>query len=150
MGARSGMCLASRNLMAASQHSSLTAEQLQALREQLDAREVELQAEVREADAEGRETPEAPGPHEPGDAADSGDQRFQTGMAHVDKQRDQEELMAIEAARARMADGTYGVCTQCGGDIPFERLQAQPTALRCIACQSEYEKTHPPAPRLAM
>ena len=41
-------------------------------------------------------------------------------------------------------------CMQCGGDIPFERLQAQPTALRCIACQSEYEKTHPPAPRLAM
>ena len=56
----------------------------------------------------------------------------------------------IEAARARMADGSYGVCMQCGGDIPFERLQAQPTALRCIACQSEYEKTHPPAPRLAM
>lgn len=136
--------------MAASQHSSLTSEQLQVLREQLDAREAELRAEVREADAEGRETPEAPGPHEPGDAADSGDQRFQTGMAHVDKQRDQEELMAIEAARARMADGSYGVCMQCGSDIPFERLQAQPTALRCIACQSEYEKTHPPAPRLAM
>jgi RNA polymerase-binding protein DksA len=124
--------------------------QMRLLQQKLDQREAELQAEVREADAEGRETPEVPGPHEPGDAADSGDQRFQTGMAHVDKQRDQEELMAIETARTRMADGTYGVCVDCGGAIPFERLQAQPTALRCIACQSAYEKTHPPAPRLAM
>jgi RNA polymerase-binding transcription factor DksA len=124
--------------------------QVRLLQQKLDQREAELQAEVREADAEGRETPEVPGPHEPGDAADSGDQRFQTGMAHVDKQRDQEELMAIETARTRMADGTSGVCVDCGGAIPFERLQAQPTALRCIACQSAYEKTHPPAPRLAM
>ena len=130
-------------------HPSLTPAQLQGLRQRLDAREAELQDEVREADAERRETPEAPGPHEPGDAADAGDQRFQTGMAHVDKQRDQEELMAIDAARTRMAEGTYGVCIDCGGEIPFERLQAQPTALRCVACQSEYEKTHPPAPRLA-
>ena len=125
-------------------------EQLQALRQQLDAREAELQDEVREADAEGRETPEAPGPHEPGDAADAGDQRFQTGMAHVEKQRDQEELVAIDAARGRMDDGTYGICIDCGGEIPFKRLQAQPTALRCVACQSAYEKTHPAAPRLAM
>ena len=124
--------------------------QLRLLAQQLDQRESELQDEIREADAEGRETPEAPGPHEPGDAADSGHQRFQTGMAHVDKQRDQEELMAIEAARARMADGTYGVCIDCGGEITFERLQAQPAALRCVACQSAYEKTHPPTPRLAM
>ena len=136
--------------MAASQHSSLTAEQLQALREQLDAREVELQAEVREADAQGRETPEAPGPHEPGDAADSGDQRFQTGMAHVDKQRDQEELMAIEAARGRMADGSYGECTDCGKPIPVERLKAQPAALRCVPCQTAYEKTHPSAPMFSV
>jgi RNA polymerase-binding protein DksA len=130
--------------------SALTTEHLQELRQRLDAREVELQNEVREADAESRETPEAPGPHEPGDAADAGDQRFRTGMAHVDKQRDQEELIAIDAARARMEAGTYGVCIECGGEIPFERLQAQPTALRCVACQSQYEKTHPPAPRLAM
>ena len=129
---------------------ALDAAQLRLLQKKLDQRETELQDEIREADAEGRETPEAPGPHEPGDAADSGDQRFQTGMAHVDKQRDQEELMAIEAARARMAEGTYGVCIDCGGEIPFERLQAQPAALRCVACQSAYEKTHPPAPRLAM
>ena len=129
---------------------TLDPSQWRGLQQKLDQREAELRAEVREADAEGRETPEAPGPHEPGDAADSGDQRFQTGMAHVDKQRDQEELMAIEAARARMADGTYGICVDCGGEIPFDRLQAQPAALRCIACQSAYEKTHPSAPRLAM
>ena len=65
------------------------------------------------ANEEAAERPAALGP-EVGDAIDSGDERFRAGMAHVDKQRDQEELMAIEAARGRMADGSYGECIDCG------------------------------------
>ena len=67
-------------------------------------------------------------------------------MAHVDKQRDQEELKAIEATRVKMTAGSYGECVDCGQAIPVERLKAQPTALRCVACQTAYEKTHPAAP----
>jgi len=35
-------------------------------------------------------------------------------------------------------------CTQkhCGLDIPYERLQVQPTAERCAPCQGQHEKTH--------
>jgi DnaK suppressor protein len=125
--------------------ADLTASQLDTLRRLLDDREAKLQQEVRSANEEAAERPAALGP-EVGDAIDSGDERFQAGMAHVDKQRDQEELMAIEATRVRMADGSYGECVDCGKPIPVERLKAQPTALRCVPCQTAYEKTHPAAP----
>jgi len=118
---------------------------LQTIQRLLDEREVTLQGEVRAANDEGAEAPEALSA-EGRDAVDIGDERVRTGMAHVDKQRDQEELMAIDAARARIADGSYGDCIDCGQPIPFERLKAQPTALRCVPCQSRYEKTHPAAP----
>lgn len=40
----------------------------------------------------------------------------------------------VERALARLADGTLGVCEGCGGPIPFERLEAIPEALCCVAC----------------
>jgi RNA polymerase-binding transcription factor DksA len=123
----------------------LSDSQLDTIRRLLDARETALQGEVRAADAEAAERPAALGA-EVGDAIDSGDARLQAGMAHVDKLRDQEELMAIDAARGRIADGTYGECIDCSQPIPVERLKAQPTALRCVPCQTQYEKTHPAAP----
>ena len=125
--------------------ADLTDADLQTIQRLLDEREATLQGEVRAANDEGAEAPEALSA-EGRDAVDIGDERVRTGMAHVDKQRDQEELMAIDAARARIADGSYGDCIDCGQPIPFERLKAQPTALRCVPCQSRYEKTHPAAP----
>jgi RNA polymerase-binding transcription factor DksA len=56
--------------------------------------------------------------------------------------RHAEELQAIEAARARMRDGTYGSCIDCGTEIGFERLRAYPTAERCIQDQERVEKTY--------
>ena len=50
------------------------------------------------------------------------------------------ELVEIDAARERMRRHQYGVCTDCGELISFARLQAQPTALRCLACQSARER----------
>ena len=125
--------------------SHLSAAQRETVGRLLAQREDELREEVRAAAAEAAERPAALGP-EVGDAVDLGDDRFRAGMAHLDKQRDQEELMAIDAARGRIADGSYGVCVDCGAAIPVERLKAQPTALRCVACQGRYEKAHPAAP----
>ena len=52
------------------------------------------------------------------------------------------ELQGLEAARTRMADGSYGTCMDCGGDIGIERLRVNPTAVRCIDCQTVHEKTY--------
>ena len=53
--------------------------------------------------------------------------------------RDLTELAEVEAALARMADGTYGECSECGQPIPVARLTAYPTARRCVACQEALE-----------
>jgi DnaK suppressor protein len=45
-------------------------------------------------------------------------------------------LAEIDAALARQAAGTYGVCVVCGGQIGAERLAARPAADRCVRCAS--------------
>jgi DnaK suppressor protein len=49
-------------------------------------------------------------------------------------------LHAFDAALTRIADGTYGACTACGGEIGTRRLVAFPWARHCLACQSRAEK----------
>ena len=61
-------------------------------------------------------------------------------LADID--RDLEELRDAEAALARMHEDSYGVCVNCAGAIPYERLTAYPTAKRCIRCQTAREKTY--------
>ena len=48
--------------------------------------------------------------------------------------------VTLRASLRRIEEGTYGVCTECGVDIPFERLTAAPLAHRCIDCQAIAEK----------
>lgn len=55
---------------------------------------------------------------------------------------DRARLHDIELAQQRMVDGLYGICADCGEGIPRERLLAQPTAIRCAACQTEAESRH--------
>ncbi|WP_291933646.1 TraR/DksA C4-type zinc finger protein [Limnohabitans sp.] len=49
------------------------------------------------------------------------------------------ELGDIDAALERIRAGTYGICTDCGVNIAPSRLNAYPTAKRCIDCQSRSE-----------
>jgi DnaK suppressor protein len=44
------------------------------------------------------------------------------------------EATEVRAALGRIASGTYGICTNCGAEIPRARLEAQPVATRCIRC----------------
>ena len=53
--------------------------------------------------------------------------------------RDIQELAGVEAALTRVADGSYGTCSHCGEPIGWSRLNVQPTAERCIACQEAFE-----------
>jgi DnaK suppressor protein len=57
-------------------------------------------------------------------------------------ERDVDELRRISTALRRANDGTYGLCEDCDVVIPTPRLEAEPTASRCIRCQELYEKTH--------
>jgi len=72
----------------------------------------------------------------PDDAAQrEGEREFDLAMLD----RDAAELRRVHQALARLAEEHFGRCDECGRAIPFERLQAEPWALRCVACEGALE-----------
>lgn len=57
------------------------------------------------------------------------------------EERESAELVAIDEALQRIADGSYGLCAECGAQMATARLHANPTALRCVGCQERLEKS---------
>jgi RNA polymerase-binding transcription factor DksA len=51
------------------------------------------------------------------------------------------EAENVELALARLREGTYGICIECGKEIPAARLDAIPESVRCIEDQARYEAT---------
>lgn len=52
---------------------------------------------------------------------------------------------AVESALERFREGRYGVCKDCGDEIPVERLQAVPATVLCVDCQRALEAASRPA-----
>lgn len=52
-----------------------------------------------------------------------------------------QELRDIQAALRRIDLGTYGVCVRCREPIDRGRLEAYPTAKRCVSCQQLKERS---------
>jgi DnaK suppressor protein len=50
------------------------------------------------------------------------------------------ELLLIDAALQRMAEGTFGTCVDCGTEISYERLEALPFAIRCEEDARRHER----------
>ena len=56
--------------------------------------------------------------------------------------RESADLQEVEAALTRIAEGSYGMCAECGGEIARARLKAYPMATRCLPCQEQFERLH--------
>jgi DnaK suppressor protein len=56
------------------------------------------------------------------------------------RERAIQQLAQVEAAIARLDDGSFGRCTRCGRDIAPARLDALPWAAHCIDCQSALDR----------
>lgn len=54
-----------------------------------------------------------------------------------------QQMLSVKHAFARLDDGSYGECEECGNPIGFSRLQARPDARLCITCQTRAEKRPP-------
>lgn len=83
-----------------------------------------------------------------GGAGDAGDDSVASVLRDVNEAgiiRDIGEVRDIVAAESRLAAGRYGICIDCGEPIDFQRLQAYPTAKRCLPCQRHREKTRAPS-----
>lgn len=46
----------------------------------------------------------------------------------------------IDLAFVRLAHGRYGLCEDCGAAIADERLDIQPAATHCAACQAAWDR----------
>ncbi|HVL54860.1 MAG TPA: TraR/DksA C4-type zinc finger protein [Burkholderiaceae bacterium] len=118
----------------------LTDDELASLRSTLETRLAQLQQEIEsKLDAAAEESGSLERTADSGEVSVTEDA---TTSEFADARRDVQEAREIEATFQRMTDGQYGICVDCGIDIPLERLHAQPTALRCITCQTRFEQQH--------
>jgi DnaK suppressor protein len=54
--------------------------------------------------------------------------------------RERAKIKEIDDALARLTDGSYGVCEECGLEIGEERLDALPFTRVCRDCQQDRER----------
>ena len=71
--------------------------------------------------------------------ADSGTEMHEQELDETTDMILADEAEQVELALQRLAEGTYGTCIDCGREIPPERLEAVPEAIRCIDDQRRYE-----------
>ncbi len=122
--------------------TNFTKTQLNDFRKCLNDREGKLRDEIREEllrSDEERYIDLAGRVHDAGEESVA-DLLTDLNIATIDRQVN--EIRQIEAALMRMADGTYGVCVDCGNTIDIERLQNIPSAARCTRCQSQHETNY--------
>ena len=72
--------------------------------------------------------------------ADTATETYERELDYTLEENAEHVLAEIDAALRRIDDGTYGTCTNCGHEIPAERLEARPWAMLCISCKRERER----------
>ena len=108
----------------------------------IEERRDALLDEIRREVARGRDGSYAEVAGATHDAGDEALADMVADLANAEVTRDLGEVRGLDAALRRIADGNFGICVDCGSDIPLARLQAQPGAARCIECQARHEKTY--------
>ena len=73
------------------------------------------------------------------DAAETSEADIQDDIEFALIQMKSETLHKIEEALARLGEGTYGNCFECGDEISERRLRALPFAVRCKDCEEARE-----------
>jgi len=97
----------------------------------------QLDEALKKAETSPRGTPDSAGP-----AADPIDQAStETGNVLSFRMRERESRLVrkINESLAKLEDGTYGICEECGRAISEGRLRARPIARFCIRCKEQQE-----------
>jgi len=55
------------------------------------------------------------------------------------RDRERKLILKIKEALARIEQGTFGTCEECGEEISEERLKARPVTTLCIECKTKAE-----------
>jgi DnaK suppressor protein len=126
----------------------LTQEFVAQAAERLARRRAELEQEIRAKLAAAREVVGSDGVDQVIEAGDYANADLLAALDIAEVQRDVAEMRDLDAAQRRLEDGEYGRCIDCAAEIPAARLEAQPAALRCVACQTRAELGGGSHPRL--
>jgi len=51
-----------------------------------------------------------------------------------------QDITGLENALLRIHNKVYGICIDCGNDIPTARLRSCPEATRCTDCATKHER----------
>ncbi len=94
----------------------------------------EVQGRIRGVRAEGADRP-----HESADPGETAEVDIQEDIEFALIQMKAETLNKINEALARLDEGRYGHCYECGDEIAEARLRALPFAVRCKDCEEERE-----------
>jgi DnaK suppressor protein len=114
----------------------LSETQLTTLRTKLETERTELLERVESKAGELSEaSTNEPQDIEDAAAAEAGS--FRTNSLH---ERDRARLAEVEAALARMGDGSYGICEDSDEEIPYRRLEVEPTTRYTVAAQEQRER----------
>ncbi|HRP28185.1 MAG TPA: TraR/DksA family transcriptional regulator [Burkholderiaceae bacterium] len=125
---------------------TLTKEQIEHFAKRIQARKTLLLEEIRQVLARSSQEHEADLIGGVGDAGDAAATSLLREITESEVIRDVGEVRDIAAAEQRLASGRYGICIDCEEPIRYKRLDAYPTAKRCIACQERREKLKAPSP----
>lgn len=75
----------------------------------------------------------------PDHPADLGTETFERDKDAALRENARDLLEGVEDALRKLDSGTYGLCSTCGKPIPEGRLQALPSAVNCVPCQTKLE-----------
>jgi DnaK suppressor protein len=75
-----------------------------------------------------------------GSQAAAATQVFEQERELAMRERANLHLQVVDAALARLDDGSYGTCVRCGRPIAGERLEVLPWAAHCIECQTALDR----------
>jgi DnaK suppressor protein len=95
---------------------------------------IALKGKIRDVRAEGSEKP-----HDVRDSGETSEGDVQEDIEFALIQMKAETLDKISEALSRLANGIYGNCVECDGEIAEARLRALPFAVRCKDCEEARE-----------
>jgi len=73
------------------------------------------------------------------DIADKAANSYTKEFLFSQSNNERQLLAQVEEALARIREGTFGECANCGKDMNPKRLEAVPWAKYCIECQEKME-----------
>ncbi len=125
--------------MGANAKTKMRQDRYEELKRILEERRIEIIGEVQHKIRDGLDGDAALSRQDVRDEADSSQAGTQDDIEFALLQMKVEMLEQVGKALARLDEGSFGYCHECGAEIAEQRLRALPFAVRCKSCEEVRE-----------